>query len=64
MVLISMSDDIPDVTEGDVVRMIYDHILTLFPKTCPPCKRTIATYREYLQNAKTIGLPISYDIEA
>lgn len=58
-----MPDNIPIATEADVVRMIYEHITGLFPRSCPKCKRTFASYREYLLETKHIGSPISYDIE-
>lgn len=43
--------------------MTYEHICGLFPKTCPKCKHTFATYQDYLKNTTPIGSPVSYDIE-
>jgi hypothetical protein len=58
-----MPDDVPDLTEADVVRVIREHIEGLFPRTCPNCKQDFATYLEYLRYTKPIGFPLSYDIE-
>jgi len=58
-----MPDNIPNASEAEVVQMTLEHIQGLFPRTCPKCKRTFATYREYLLNTKHIGSPISYDAE-
>jgi hypothetical protein len=58
-----MPDKSPKATEAEVIRMIHAHIEGLFPRTCPKCHRVFATYRDYLQNTKHIGAPVSYDIE-
>jgi hypothetical protein len=58
-----MPDNLPNLTEAEVVRVIRKHIGGLFPRTCPNCKQVFLTYREYLLNTKPIGSPLSYDIE-
>ena len=58
-----MPDKIPVLTEAECVRLVHGYIEGLFPKTCPNCNRVFATYRDYLLNAKHIGVPVSYDVE-
>ncbi|MDR3413440.1 MAG: hypothetical protein P4L87_21210 [Formivibrio sp.] len=59
-----MPESVPILTEGEVVRLIHEHIGSLFPKICAKCNRHFASYQDYLANTKAIGLPVSYDLEA
>ncbi|HEX7652337.1 MAG TPA: hypothetical protein VF607_02450 [Verrucomicrobiae bacterium] len=47
----------------EVIEVIYQHILTLFPKPCPNCGRVYTSYQDYLATVEVVGKPISYDIE-
>jgi hypothetical protein len=58
-----MSDEVPILAEPEIMRLIHDHIRSLFPKTCPKCQRHFATYRDYLAQTKPLGTPVSYDLE-
>lgn len=58
-----MSQSLPALTETEVVRVIHEHILGLFPRSCPNCGQVFNTYREYLEKTTPIGQPVSYDIE-
>jgi len=48
-------------TEADVIRAMREHLEGLFPKTCPNCHHTYATFREYLQLTTHQGEPVPYD---
>ena len=58
-----MPESSPPLTEAEVVQITFQHIRGLFPRTCSKCGRVFSTYREYLLNTKSIGLPISYDLD-
>jgi hypothetical protein len=58
-----MPDEVPILAEPEIMRLIHDHIRSLFPKTCPKCQRRFATYRDYLAGTKPVGVPVSYDLE-
>jgi len=58
-----MPDTVPILSESEVVRLIHEHIKTLFPKACARCQQRFATYRDYLAGTKPVGLPVSYDLE-
>ena len=50
-------------TEDEVVQTLYKHYESLFPKVCPNCNRSFAKLREYIENTRPIGPPVSYDAE-
>ena len=50
-------------TESDVIRAMREYLEGLFPKSCPSCRRTFATLREYLSATKHQGPPMPYDAE-
>ncbi len=54
---------LPPMEEAEVVDVIRGHLEGLFPKTCPNCGETFATFRDYLLGTKYQGAPISYDVE-
>src|SRR5882724_9309416 len=59
----AMPDEVPILDEPAIMRLIHEHIRGLFPKTCPKCRRTFASYRDYLAHTQPIGTPVSYDLE-
>jgi hypothetical protein len=51
------------VTEGDVIRIMREHLEGLFPKVCPACGRHFATLRDYLLVTTHVGSAVSYGAE-
>ena len=51
-------------TEADVIQAMRDHLEGLFPKTCPNCQHTFATFRQYVEQTRHQGPPIPYDADA
>ena len=58
-----MSHNNSILSEAECVQLVHEYIEDLFPRSCHNCKRSFATYRDYLLNTKHVGLPISYDVE-
>jgi hypothetical protein len=50
-------------TEAEVVETVRKHFESLFPKTCPTCRRQFATLREYILGTERIGPVRSYDAD-
>ncbi|HSY17274.1 MAG TPA: hypothetical protein VK815_03030 [Candidatus Acidoferrales bacterium] len=58
-----MPDQAPIPDEPEIMRLIHQHIRSLFPKTCSRCQRQFATYRDYLAHTTPVGAPVSFDLE-
>jgi hypothetical protein len=50
-------------TDDEIVLLNYEHYCSLFPKTCPRCRREFATLRDYITATVPIGPTISFDAE-
>jgi hypothetical protein len=50
-------------TEGEVVRLMREHLESQFPKTCPNCQRHYANLREYIAVTSRLEPAMCYDAE-
>ncbi len=51
-------------TEEEVIKVMREHLESLFPKTCGNCQRSFATLKEYLLSTTHVGSAIPYDADA
>lgn len=49
--------------EQKVIEIIHNFLETKFPHTCPCCGKEFSTLKDFIQNTKSVGSPISYDEE-
>ena len=50
-------------TEAEAVRVLRQHLESLFPKTCSTCGRQFPTLREYILTTRRLGPTQSFDAE-
>ena len=50
-------------TEIQAIGLMIDHLKGQFPRSCSNCQRRFPTLRDYFENTKPAGEPISYDLE-
>jgi hypothetical protein len=50
-------------TDDQIILLNYKHYASLFPKTCPKCRRVFETLRDYILATTPVGPTISYDVE-
>ncbi len=49
--------------EADLMAVLYEHFVGLFPRRCARCGREFASLRHYIAETKPVGVTISYDAE-
>ena len=51
-------------TEDQAIKIISEYLKGQFPKTCGNCNHRFETLKEFYLEAKPVGNPVSYDLEA
>lgn len=49
--------------ERQAITLIVQHLLTLFPKCCPNCRRRFETLRDFFLNTTAVGDVVCFDLE-
>lgn len=52
-----------NVGESQAIDLIVRHLLTLFPKSCPNCRRRFENLRDFFLNTIPVGDVVSFDLE-
>jgi hypothetical protein len=48
-------------TEEEVILALREHLEGQFPKSCPHCKRTFVSLKDYIRNTQPVGPAMPYD---